>query len=146
VAVLFNDDIIDSNTPALSQLINIFKTSNAPVIALKSMEKDKIPVGWIGFKFTHEGADIYNCILGDQRLKRQGIMSEALQIMCALIYTRGVRQIFLKVLRTNGAAEKWYLKNKFQKAASYKQYDLLRLIPGVFSDIKLEIQAGEGVR
>src|SRR3989344_4647211 len=43
VAVLFNDDIIDSNIPALSQLINIFKTSNAPIIALKSLPKDKIP-------------------------------------------------------------------------------------------------------
>src|SRR3989344_6213036 len=42
VAVSFSDDIIDSDTPALSQLINIFETSNAPVIALKSMPKDKI--------------------------------------------------------------------------------------------------------
>ena len=43
VAVSFCDDIIDSNVPALSQLINIFKTSNAPVIALKTMPRDKIP-------------------------------------------------------------------------------------------------------
>ncbi len=43
VAVSFNDDIINSNIPALSQLINIFNTSNAPVIALKSLPKDKIP-------------------------------------------------------------------------------------------------------
>jgi len=43
VAVLFNDDIVYSETPAISQLINIFKTSNAPVIALKSIDKDKIP-------------------------------------------------------------------------------------------------------
>ena len=42
VAVSFSDDIIDSDTPALSQLNNIFETSNAPVIALKSMPKDKI--------------------------------------------------------------------------------------------------------
>jgi len=43
VAVSFCDDIVDSNIPALSQLINIFKTSNAPVIALKSLPKEKIP-------------------------------------------------------------------------------------------------------
>jgi len=43
VAVSFNDDIIDSNVPALSQLINIFKTSNAPIIGLKSLPRDKIP-------------------------------------------------------------------------------------------------------
>ncbi len=43
VAVAFNDDIIVSDTPAISQLTNIFKTSGAPVVALKSMPKDKIP-------------------------------------------------------------------------------------------------------
>jgi len=43
VAVLFNDDIIDSNIPALQQLINIFQTSNASVIALKSIEKNRVP-------------------------------------------------------------------------------------------------------
>ena len=43
VAVSFGDDIIDSEDPALSQLIGIFKTCNAPVLALKSLPKDKIP-------------------------------------------------------------------------------------------------------
>jgi UTP--glucose-1-phosphate uridylyltransferase len=43
VAVSFGDDIIDSDTPALSQLISIFNTSNAPVIALKSIPKENIP-------------------------------------------------------------------------------------------------------
>ena len=43
VAVSFGDDIIDSSEPALSQLINIFKTCNAPVIALKSLPREKIP-------------------------------------------------------------------------------------------------------
>lgn len=43
VAVSFGDDIIDSDVPALLQLINIFKTCNAPVIALKSLPKEKIP-------------------------------------------------------------------------------------------------------
>lgn len=42
-AVSFNDDVVASDTPAISQLISIFKTSNAPVIALKQMQKDKIP-------------------------------------------------------------------------------------------------------
>ena len=42
VAVSFGDDIIDSQEPALLQLINIFKTCNAPVIALKSLPKEKL--------------------------------------------------------------------------------------------------------
>lgn len=42
-AVSFSDDIVDSNVPALSQLINIFKTGNAPIIALKSLPKEMIP-------------------------------------------------------------------------------------------------------
>lgn len=43
IGVLFNDDIIDSDIPALQQLINVFKTCDAPVVALKEMPKDKIP-------------------------------------------------------------------------------------------------------
>ncbi len=43
VAVSFGDDVIDSKDPALAQLIHIFKTCNAPVIALKSMQREKIP-------------------------------------------------------------------------------------------------------
>ena|SRR3989344_830798 len=43
VAVSFGDDIIDSAAPALSQLVTIFNTSNAPVIALKSIPKENIP-------------------------------------------------------------------------------------------------------
>ncbi len=43
VAVSFGDDIIDSDEPAISQLINIFKTCNAPVVALKALPRDKIP-------------------------------------------------------------------------------------------------------
>ena len=43
VAVSFGDDIIDSPEPALLQLMNIFNTCNAPVVALKSLPKEKIP-------------------------------------------------------------------------------------------------------
>ena len=42
-AVSFGDDLVDSEEPATSQLINIFKTCNAPVVALKSLPKDKLP-------------------------------------------------------------------------------------------------------
>jgi UTP--glucose-1-phosphate uridylyltransferase len=42
-AVCFGDDIVDSEEPAISQLINIFKTCNAPVVALKALPRDKIP-------------------------------------------------------------------------------------------------------
>ncbi|OGZ62740.1 MAG: hypothetical protein A2639_02790 [Candidatus Staskawiczbacteria bacterium RIFCSPHIGHO2_01_FULL_34_27] len=44
VAVSWSDDIIESDVPAIEQLMEIFKTTNnAPVIALKSIPRDKIP-------------------------------------------------------------------------------------------------------
>ncbi|MCX6720026.1 MAG: UTP--glucose-1-phosphate uridylyltransferase [Candidatus Staskawiczbacteria bacterium] len=43
VANSFGDDVIFAETPATLQLINIFKTCNAPVIGLKRLPKDKIP-------------------------------------------------------------------------------------------------------
>ena len=43
IAVSFGDDVVDSEEPAISQLISIFKTCNAPVVALKQMPIDKIP-------------------------------------------------------------------------------------------------------
>ena len=44
VVVSFSDDIIDSDVPAIQQLMEIFKTTNnAPVIALKSIPRDKVP-------------------------------------------------------------------------------------------------------
>lgn len=43
VAVSFGDDVIDSETPALLQLINIFKTCLTPVVALKELPKEKVP-------------------------------------------------------------------------------------------------------
>jgi UTP--glucose-1-phosphate uridylyltransferase len=43
VVVSFGDDIIDSDTPALDQLMNIFKTCNAPVIGIKQLPRERIP-------------------------------------------------------------------------------------------------------
>jgi UTP--glucose-1-phosphate uridylyltransferase len=43
VANSFGDDIMYSQTPALAQLISIFKTCNAPVLGLKRLPRDKIP-------------------------------------------------------------------------------------------------------
>ncbi len=42
IAVSFGDDIVDSEEPAMAQLISIFKTCNAPVVALKTLPKDKV--------------------------------------------------------------------------------------------------------
>ncbi len=42
VAVLFGDDVVDSDTPALLQLINVFKTCRSPVIALKKIPKEMV--------------------------------------------------------------------------------------------------------
>ncbi len=43
VAVLFGDDIIDAETPALEQLIRVFETCNSPVVALKKVPQEKLP-------------------------------------------------------------------------------------------------------
>jgi len=43
VANSFGDDIIDSDTPALKQLADIFKTCNAPVLGLKQVPREKVP-------------------------------------------------------------------------------------------------------
>jgi len=43
VAVSFGDDIVDSKTPCLLQLIKIFKTAQKPVIALHRVPEEKIP-------------------------------------------------------------------------------------------------------
>ena len=42
VAVLFGDDIVESKTPCLAQLIKVFKTAQKPVIALSPVSKEKI--------------------------------------------------------------------------------------------------------
>ncbi len=42
VGVLFADDIVDSETPALSQLMEIYKTCGSPVMALKKLPKEKL--------------------------------------------------------------------------------------------------------
>jgi len=43
IAVSFGDDVVDSEEPALAQLISVFKTCNAPVVALKKIPKEKVP-------------------------------------------------------------------------------------------------------
>jgi len=43
VANSFGDDVIVSDVPATLQLINIFKTCNAPVVGLKRLPRSKIP-------------------------------------------------------------------------------------------------------
>ena len=41
-AVSFGDDLFDADEPAISQLINVFKTCNAPVMGLKSVPKETL--------------------------------------------------------------------------------------------------------
>lgn len=43
-AVLFGDDIVDSDTPCLLQLSKIFKTCQKPVLALYRLPKEKLPL------------------------------------------------------------------------------------------------------
>ena len=42
VAVLFGDDVVESKTPCLAQLIKVFKTAQKPVIALSQVPKEKV--------------------------------------------------------------------------------------------------------
>ena len=43
VAVFFSDDIVDSQAPCLSQLNQVFKTSQAPILALKKISPERLP-------------------------------------------------------------------------------------------------------
>jgi UTP--glucose-1-phosphate uridylyltransferase len=43
VAVSFGDDVVDADEPALLQLMHMFMTCNAPVVALKALPKEIIP-------------------------------------------------------------------------------------------------------
>lgn len=42
VADSFGDDVVDSDAPALGQLIDVFKTCNAPVVALKALPLERV--------------------------------------------------------------------------------------------------------
>ncbi len=55
IAVLFNDDIFDSEIPSLQQLINVFNTGEAPVIGLKKVAREKVSAyGSVAFdKIAH---------------------------------------------------------------------------------------------
>lgn len=42
VAVLYGDDLVDSETPALKQLLDVYEEKNAPVIALNKVEWEDV--------------------------------------------------------------------------------------------------------
>lgn len=42
IAVMFGDDIVESKTPCLKQLLNVFQTCQKPVVALSRVPKDKL--------------------------------------------------------------------------------------------------------
>lgn len=42
-AILFADDVVDSKTPCLSQLMGVFKTCQKPVVALYRSTREKLP-------------------------------------------------------------------------------------------------------
>lgn len=42
VAISFGDDVVDAEEPAIAQLIHIFNTCQTPVVALKSLPREKI--------------------------------------------------------------------------------------------------------
>ena len=57
-AVLFGDDVVDSKTPCLSQLIKVFQKYQKPVIALYRLPKEKLPsYGIVGVEKI--GAKVY---------------------------------------------------------------------------------------
>lgn len=42
VAVLFADDVVDGSEPSIYQLMDVYKTCNCPVVALKKMPREKL--------------------------------------------------------------------------------------------------------
>ena len=65
-----------------------------------------INIGCMGYRLFEESIEIYNVILGDKRYKRQGLMSEALQVLLKIIGSK----VIIRIVKGNKAID-FYTKN-----------------------------------
>ena len=86
-----------------------------------------LPMGCMGFRLIRGQADIYNVILGLQEMRKKGLMSKAMKLMCSYILSDFTPHIGLKVLRSNSSAVEWYKKNGFYEVTRHEKFLELQL-------------------
>ena len=97
------------------------------------------PIGCMGFRLINSAADVYNVILGNPHMGKQGLMRNAMRLMCSYIAAGFTREIGVKVMRSNPALE-WYRKLGFCEDTSNDTYldfklDLIRFESCKFQSI-----------
>lgn len=87
---------------------------------------DQQSIGCMGFRFIEGVADIYNVIRGNSGIKRRGLISQGMRLMCSFILGESRADIVAQVLLTNPAIE-WYEKNGFDRHAEHSNYVEMKL-------------------
>ncbi len=89
------------------------------------IEYEGLPIGCMGYRRKAGGFDVYNVILGRKEYSGSGLMGKALKMMCSHMRKAGDDRIYLKVLKTNMKARRWYEKNGFVTAGIMKDAYLM---------------------
>ena len=84
------------------------------------------PVGCMGFRLRGGQADIYNVILGRSEHGGQGVMAQALSLMCGFAQTLLQCEIVARVLKSNPAFA-WYRKRGFNVVSEEDTHYLVKL-------------------
>ena len=97
-------------------------------------EKDGNVVGYVGYSFVLDEAEIGNLVV-DKDYRRQGIAMEIMSVAIENMRSIGIAQIFLEVEDTNESAINLYRKIGFEKYGSRKDYygpsigaDLMKIV------------------
>lgn len=117
VAVLFGDDVIEAETPAIAQMVDIFKKYKKPIIALYQVEKEKIPSYGIV-----SGVEIENKVYKIERIVEKPKLEEApsnLAIVGRYILTPEVFEYLEKT--KPGKTGEIHLSETFQKMINDKK-------------------------
>ena len=90
------------------------------------VELHRRPVGCMAVRLLDDSLDIYNVMLGDERVRGTGAMSTAMQMMCRFVVDRYGLPVRLKVLKDNPAVG-WYIHNGFREVGSGEDFLVLEL-------------------
>lgn len=81
------------------------------------------PVGVLGVTEYRDEIEIGRLMLGDKRYEKRGIMTGALEL---IISKYRHKKLFLKVIKTNVIAQKFYNKNKFVIVGEEKNWYIMK--------------------
>ena len=62
-----------------------------------------------------DGVELFNLICGDRQLLGTEFMTRFFEAFIVVFIKKGIKRIYLKVLKSNHRAIKWYEKQGFQK-------------------------------